>query len=120
MRYLHLYNMAFGWVSQASLLQQLHGWDMPWVLWQWVYKTKFDFTSAISPLVPYRPRVSYSLPITPRQMRFCSSIIPQITTSILVVTMLSVPVSSKQTSSICLVSFGQSTAQWADQGLVSP
>src|SRR5271154_2398295 len=59
MRYLHLYNMAFGWVSQASLLQQLHGWDMPWVLWQWVYETKFDFTSAISPLVPYRPRVSY-------------------------------------------------------------
>src|SRR5271155_3202321 len=62
----------------------------------------------------------YSLPITPRQMRFCSSIIPQITTSIWVVTMLSVPVSSKQASSICLVSFGQSTAQWADQGLVSP
>src|SRR5271155_2028853 len=59
MRYLHLYNMAFGWVSRASLLQQLHGWDMPWVLWQWVYETKFDFTSAISPLVPYRPRVSY-------------------------------------------------------------
>jgi len=52
--------MAFGWVSQASLLQQLHGWDMPWVLWQWVYETKFDFTSAISPLVPYRPRVSYT------------------------------------------------------------
>ena len=58
MRYLHLYNMTFGWVSWASLLQQLHSWDMPWVLWQGVYETNFDFTSAISPLVPYRPRVS--------------------------------------------------------------